>query len=454
MKKFTKVLLIILIIIIIIIAGFCFYYGYVLNNASKPKNIYGKIIDNIDENVFDYFKLDNKYILGDDFEINGEINYELDGTYYLQNSKNNPDDIKIYNKITNLSNSKTTYKYIQNNEEDKLYKEIHQSIKDEEVLLKKTLVEDTTEYVYINDVIDKYINNGTNIYFENITNSNTTKDNLDYLHNFVLEAFKDSLLEKYFEKEQKKINLDNEYKDAYQMSIRIDNKRLITILNSVIKKIKQDEKANNIVSGFYIDFDNYKIKNDEKILGKDEVFLINVYTDKIWFNPIKYEVVHLDENIRETYSYVGDLEGYLSYIKNDEFKYGVDVSINHKMYLFNFKNATGKNLGKIKLDKNSGMYNFDVDLNLDNKSYMITYSSKIKDFDKKKSYTINDSLKVKYSEDNIVKFSGDIKNTIKLTTNNFKKEEVGEVVIRSSLSEEEENNYNNIKERLTDRFER
>ena len=205
MKKFAKVIWILLILIIIVIAGFCFYYGFILNKASKPKNVYDKVIDKIDENIFKYFELDKDYLVGDDFKISGDIKYELEGAYYLQNSAVNPDDIKIYNKINNLNNSKTTYTYIQNNEENKLYKDVKQTIGEEEVLLKKTLIEDTTEYVYINGVSDKYINNGTNIYFENISNSNTTKDNIEYLHQVVLNSFKASLEEKYFEKSKKKV---------------------------------------------------------------------------------------------------------------------------------------------------------------------------------------------------------------------------------------------------------
>ena len=58
------------------------------------------------------------------------------------------------------------------------------------------------------------------------------------------------------------------------------------------------------------------------------------------------------------------------------------------------------------------------------------------------------------SEDDIVKFSGDIKNTIKINTTNTIKEEVGDVIIRSSLTEEEENNYNNVKDRLIERLEK
>ena len=69
-------------------------------------------------------------------------------------------------------------------------------------------------------------------------------------------------------------------------------------------------------------------------------------------------------------------------------------------------------------------------------------------------YTINDLVHIKYSEDEIIKFSGDIKNNIEVNVDSTIKEEVGDVVIRSSLTEVEEINYNNIKERLTERFER
>ena len=115
MKKFTKILLVLIILIIVVVAGFCFYYGFILNKESKPQNVYNKIIDKIDSNIFDYFKLDKKFILGDDYQVEGKVEFNLDGTYYLQNSVVEPDDIKIYNKINNLTNATTTYKYIQNN---------------------------------------------------------------------------------------------------------------------------------------------------------------------------------------------------------------------------------------------------------------------------------------------------------------------------------------------------
>ena len=454
MKKFTKILLVLIILIIVVIAGFCFYYGFILNKESKPQNVYNKIIDKIDSNIFDYFKLEKNFILGDDFQVDGEIKFNLDGTYYLQNSTVVPEDIKIYNKLNNLTNSTTTYKYIQNNEEDKLYKEINQKIKDEEVLLKKVFIENATEYVYINGANDKYINNGNSIYFETIDGSHTTKDNIDYLHNTILNAFKSSLLEEYFEKEATTVSIDGKDEKVYQMSIRIDDKRLKEIINSVIKIIRKDERANNIICGVYKDFETFKIKEDERILEKDEIYTINVYTDKIWFSPVKYEVIHLKNNDRDTYSYVGDLKGKLIYVKNEEHKYNVDVQINHKTYLFEFKNSSGKSIGKIKLDKYENMYSLDVDLTLDKKTYMITYSSKVKDIKKNSNYTVNDLINIKYSEEDIVKFSGEIKNTFEVSTKNEIKEETGEVVIRSSLTEDEETNYNNIKERLIERFER
>ena len=454
MKKFTKILLVLIILIIVVVAGFCFYYGFILNKESKPQNVYNKIIDKIDSNIFDYFELDKKFILGDDYQVEGKVEFNLDGTYYFQNSVVNPEDIKTYNKINNLTNSTTTYKYIQNSEEDKLYKEINQKIKDEEVFLKKVFIENATEYVYLNGVTDKYINNGNSIYFETIDGSHTTKENIDYLHNFVLEALKNSLLDEYFEKEAKTITVDGKIEEVYEMSIRIDDKRLKEIINNIVKTIKKDERANNIVCGVYKDFETFKLTEDDRILEKDEIYTINVYTDKFWFSPVKYEIIHLKNNDRDTYSYVGDLKGRFSYVHNEEHKYNVDVQINHKTYLFEFKNSSGKSLGKIKLDKYENMYSLDVDLTLDKKSYIITYSSKVKDIKKNKEYTVNDLINIKYSEEDIVKFSGEIKNTIEISNKNEIKEEVGEVVIRSSLTETEETNYNNIKERLTERFER
>ena len=238
------------------------------------------------------------------------------------------------------------------------------------------------------------------------------------------------------------------------MSLRIDNKRYKEILNNIIKDIRKDNKANNIICGLYNDFPNYKIDSNKRFLEKDETYTINVYTDNIWYKPLKYEVVHLKEDSRDTYSYVGDLNGELSYVHNDELKYNAKVSINHKMYLLEFNNKSGKNIGKIKLDKNVDMYNLDVDLILDKKSYVLSTSTKIKDYEENKGYTINNLINVRYSEDDKVRFSGSLNNKINISNESTIKEEAGDVIIRTALTEEEENNYKNYIDNLKLRLER
>ena len=47
-------------------------------------------------------------------------------------------------------------------------------------------------------------------YFETIDGSHTTKDNIEYIHTFIVNALKNSLLEEYFEKEAVTTNVDDE----------------------------------------------------------------------------------------------------------------------------------------------------------------------------------------------------------------------------------------------------
>ena len=454
MRIIKKIIAVLLAIVIIVIAGYCFYYGYILNNESKPKNVFSKVIYKIDENIIEYFKLDEQYKLKNDFSITGDIDYNIEGAYYLESSKVNPDDIKIYNRINNLNNSKITFTYIQNEKEDKLYSEYNHLIGEEQVLLRKTYIDSATEYEFINTVSNKYINNGNSKFFETISASNTINDNIKYIHEFILGSLINNLKEEYFEKEKIKVYLNEEEKETYQMSLRIDNKRYKEILNNIIKDIRKDNKANNIICGLYNDFPNYKIDSNKRFLEKDETYTINVYTDNIWYKPLKYEVVHLKEDSRDTYSYVGDLNGELSYVHNDELKYNAKVSINHKMYLLEFNNKSGKNIGKIKLDKNVDMYNLDVDLILDKKSYVLSTSTKIKDYEENKGYTINNLINVRYSEDDKIRFSGSLNNKINISNESTIKEEAGDVIIRTALTEEEENNYKNYIDNLKLRLER
>lgn len=453
MKRYKKVIIILLVIIIIVIASFCFYYGFIINNASKPKNVFKSCINRIDDVLFEFLEVDKDYNLGDNFTVSGDIEYKLEGAYYLKNSVNKPDDIKIYNKINNLNNSKVTFKYIQDEENDKFYSEYNHLIGVEQILNKKTYVENATEYVYINTFLDKYVNNGNSVLFETVNATNTTEDNINYIHEFILESLNNNLKEEYFDKEKKTIKLDEEEKVSYQMSIRIDNDRYKEILNNIIKDIRKNDRANNIISSLYSDFPNYKVGN-KRFLEKNESYIVNIYTDNIWYKPLKYEVIHLKDDTRDMYYYIGDLEGELTHIHNDELKYNTDVSIGKKRCLLQFSNKNGRSIGIIKLDKNIDMFNFDVDLLLDGKSYVIGFSSKIKDYKKNKNYTVNNLLNIRYSENNIVKFSGNIKNKIVFNNKSVIEEEIGDVVIRTTFTKEEENKFKNYKDEFNLRLER
>ena len=404
MRKYKKVIIIFLIIIFVLVAFFCFYYGFILSKASKPQNVFNSAIKRIDEIIIDNLKVNKDYNLGDNFTISGDTTYNLEGSYYLNNAVNNPEDLKKYNKINNLNNSKITFKYVQSEEEDKIYGEYNFLIGGEETLLKKLYVENVTEYVYINSVSNNYINNGNNVFFETVTPTNTTEDNIKYIHEFIVNSINKNLKEEYFEKTKQKIIINEEEKDTYQMSIRIDNDIYKEILNNIIKDIRKDDRANNIICSIYNEFPTYKISNKDRFLEKNETYTINIYTDNIWFRPLKYEIVHLKEDSRDMYYYIGDLEGTLTHIHNEELKYNAKVSIDDKLCVLNFSNKSGRSIGIIKLDKGEDMFNFDVDLLLDGKSYVIGFSAKIKNYKKDKNYTINNSLNIRYSENNIVTF--------------------------------------------------
>ena len=454
MRIIKKILLILIAIFFAVIAGYCFYFGYILNNEAQPKSVFSKIIYKLDDNIFNYLTFDKKYYFGDNFSVTGDIKYELDGSYYLESSKTQADDIKIYNKIRNLSNSKINFKYIQNDDEDKLYSEYSHYIGDEQALFRKTYIDNATEYEFINTVSDKYINNGNSVFYETINSSNTLVDNINYMHKYVVTAFVNSLKEEFFAKERLKTNIGEETKEVYQMSLRIDNVVYRKILNGIIKEIRKDERANKIATALYNDFANYKIDPNKMFLEKDEIYIINVYTDVMWCEPLKYELIYLEENSRKTYSYIGDLNGELTYVHNDELKYFAKVTVNHKIYELEFTNKSGKNIGKIKLDKNEDMYNLDVDVMLDKKRYFLTFSTKIKDYKENESYTINNYLNARYSENDIVKFSGNVNNKINVNIDNSIKEDVGDVIIRTALTEAEENNYKNYFDNLKLRLER
>ena len=135
-----------------------------------------------------------------------------------------------------------------------------------------------------------------------------TISNKEYLHRAFIKALQLSLKEEYFNKYKANVNVGNSNVQANQISIRIDDKMLHSIINDTLDNLRNDTTANRILTSIDEDFSKYKVKSKKTLLAKKEVYTLNVYTSKYLNKVLKYEVVHLKGDEKKTYIYEGNVE--------------------------------------------------------------------------------------------------------------------------------------------------
>ena len=427
MVRKKRIVIICTTIFLIIIAFFLLYIGNYYNNLSEPKNILGTFIDNISNNIIELNKFNSKYNLGDNFSITGNMSFDLASEKYLPNSIN-IEDLERYNLINNLNNSKISYAIAQDKDNKELFLEARDTIGTEDIFYNKYLIENSTKYYFVSKILSTYINNGSSNYFENINNEYTTKDNIDYLYNFIIKSLKNNINEKKISKTETNISINGKDTSTYQISYTINDTEIRTMLSNILNDLKKDNKADTILTNIDENFHKRKISDNKIFLSKKECFVLNIFVDKRFSNPLEYQLVKITKGSKNVLSYVLDNKNKrtITYINDDTMDF----------------------IGYVNIAKNSISINFNDN---NNKSYDIVFSSKFIKYSKS-GYTNEVNSSFKYLENNINILNGNIKAVTKIKRNVKIREDISNAVLNSSLNKEQiayrDNLYNNIVKRL------
>ena len=429
--KNKSIIKIIIIVLIILLALSLIGIGIYLNNLSKPNTIFNSAIDRINTSFKTYFfDLDNHNI-GDNFTIKSTITANLT----TEGNINTPDEVKYVNLVKNLNNKTSNINLKQDTKNKKIELEVLRNFDTDSVQV-KYLIDNSTEYYFVNQVLNNYVNKGSCNYFEVLNEDNTSKDNIIYLYDFMTNSLKNNLKDNYYDTYNSNDNLNI-------TSIKLTDNRIREILRNMLSDLKNDPKANKILTSINEDFSKTKINDSTIFLGKNENYTINIYTSKLLHKHIKYEIIHLDSNYKKTYTY--DISNNnITIIDNDKILYKIDTKFNNTGFDFNIKNSTDNNIGSLKYDKGEDKTNFTFSLNNNNEKYGIMYTSK--DFDiKKDSYKNKKSIVLQAVKNKrtlingSIEINSDISNDVKID------EDVSNAILEASLKKEEKDK---IKERI------
>ena len=450
-----KIKKICIIAIIVILASMSIFLGIYFAKLSTPNYLFGVGIEKIDNKINNYFNIDKKYTFNDSFKVESDLSFDLSSEDYQKKEKTDKTYLEKNNYIKNLSKTVNNIIVKQDRENKTSYIEVNSKLGTEELVNSKYLIKDSTEYYFIKGITDNYVNNGTHNYFEMLNEDNTTIDNINYIHEFTIKSLRKNLLSEYFTKYKKEEMINSKKMDVNQISFKLTDKTAHEIINNVYADLKEDKKANKILTSIDKDFFKKKIKDSKVILDKNESYTFNIYTTKYLNKILKYEVIYLNKDNKKTYTYEGnESEGTFYYIENDYMKYRADFTDNGKNVDMSIKNSSEQEVGELKIDKHDNDIYYSFNLDDEDKKYDIIYSSKYRKFKANKSYENERKLSFKYAENKISILNGNITLNSKVNSSVKIEEDLSSSALASTLSQETKDKVDNKLDTVIERLKK
>lgn len=425
-----KVLIIIVAFLGVVGIGVGLYLGYL----SNPKRIMGSSIDKLNTEFKNITQKEDTTNIGENFTATSNIKFNLEGDY-LKSLEQIDSEYSIYsNLIKNLSNTDNKIIFTQDKENKKLLLQLISNLNSHELISTKYLIENNTEYYYINGYTNSYINNGTNNYFESLNEDITARDNFNYLYDFVNNSLKNNLKDEYFTKTTEK--------DSTKVSLKLNNNICREIISNVLNDLKKDKKASKILTSYNKNFSKTKIKNNQKFLEENEEIEVNIYTDKILYSPKKYELIVTNNKETQTITYQKEKEKKIIEIKNPDTSYKAEITNKDRKTDILIKDSENNNIGTIKITKTDTTKNIVMNLKVDNIVVDFTINSKNTNINSKKEYTNNMDilLKITSNDMNLIDFKVNI-NT-KVTNISKIDEDISTSILKSSITDAQKDTLN------------
>ena len=421
--KMKLLIKIFLIIFITILASGLIYLGIRLNKEADPLIITTAVLDKAYDNISSFFKTNNLF---EDKNFTYTTNLNVTSVNNNENVKLNANYQLLKSLSTKIIPCNLDMSLIQDNNSKKLFlqsKEVYGN----ETLNGKLLLENATEYYFVDKYTPTYINNGTNNYFESLSKKATLNSNLNYLKDFIYTSFKNNLKEEYFTEYDDTIYLNQKEEKVKRITLKFTDDVIKKIKNDILKDLRNDSKATLILEGYDKDF---KKKKYDFSSDNEAIISLNIYVDK-WFNKVKkVELVNLIENDESRISFEKEGSKNLIYIISNA---KIDEYLEIKKNKITIFNSSDKNIGSVDIEKNGNDKLINFYLNDENNHLEIFYEDKYskKDNNYENSRKLNIKLSVKKM---------DIIDLAISSTNTYEKnatidEVVNETTLESSLDE-------------------
>ena len=415
-KKGKKLVVGLIVLGLILIAG-----GGVLTYFSSPSYVSKTVIKEFGQKATELMNSRIETGLEDNYKTTSNIKMNLKSDYFSALATMDPSYAMISNLLNNLSNTENNITMVQDKENKKLFFNLDSKLSGQSLINTKYLVENATAYYSIDGVTNTYVNNGNNNYFESLNSSTTTNENLKYLIEKIAESMANNLEESY---------LSESYTDEYKViTITLTEQNIVTYGNKIINDLKNDEKANQIMTGYNANFSEVKLT--EKDVTGTGTIKVNIYLDKILSQVSQYELelgngnkcIYYKENGKEIVELISEEETTTLEIE----KHGEKTEIN-------IKDGSNASLGTVTISQTSTNYDIVANITSEEATLDLGYNYQITNLKKGTSYDSAATITIKMTAQNTTIIDGTITVTGQTTNDTTISEDTSSSVLASTLS--------------------
>lgn len=415
-KRGHKLVVVLILLSIALLAG-----GGVLTYFTSPKYVAQTVIKEMGENATQILANRQETGLEENYSTTGTLKIDLQSDYFQGLSTTDPSYATLANLFRNLSNTQNNIAVVQDKENKRLFINYNSTLNGQNLFSTRYLVEDATEYYYIDGVTSTYVNNGNNNYFESLNSATTTNENLNYIIEKVTESVKDNIEDSY---------LSTTYEDNYKVvTITLTEDDLLQLGNNVLEDLKKDTKANQIMTGYNQNFADTKITKDQ-IKGIGTIQL-HIYLNKISTQVERYEL-NMEDGTTLSYS-IANGNKMIEITQNDSTTRFTITTTNDKtdITITDEENTT---IGSVSISKTSTNYDIIANVTTDTMSMDFGYNTQMTNVKKGASYDSSTTITLNISSQNTMLLNGTITLDTTTTSDTTIEEDTSTSVLASTLT--------------------
>lgn len=365
LKENSPKLILILVALFLIVASFAAYYAF----SSSPKRILVSSISTLNKklNNLSNDMNETKTVIGNDFTETGTFRFNVSSDILTQYQQ-----LGLYpevmNVIKNLGKTDFNYTYKQDLTKKQMYFQLNPELDGKEVTNVTYYNNNSKQYVLMKELAKNYLQLEDLDIFDELNNKTKLDD-----YNYIIDVIKDSLYKNvksdYFKVSNVKIKVDDKEKDVKKVTLALNNKRANELFKAIIKDLKKDKKANQIMTKIVPDFKNYEVE-DANENTDDSKLNITSYVTKFSHEPLKYAITVTDGYTKKEsgLAYTSGKTNELEFITDEKVIATLEITGNWEQFEMNLKDEKSKSLGKLKVTnqqkKSTAKLTVDVDKTL------------------------------------------------------------------------------------------